>query len=113
MPSGIGKENITAQTRELLKNKYGMTDEQIDKTCEIAELSIDLRNQFNEAYNDFYEQMVKAGAKPQAAEQASRIVAARASTVAMNEKTSVNEVLKRWGLRFAESDAGALNWQED
>lgn len=113
MPSGIGKENITAQTRELLKNKYGMTDEQIDKTCEIAELSIDLRNQFNEAYNDFYEQMVKAGAKPQAAEQASRIVAARASTVAMNEKTSVNEVLKRWGLRFAESDTGALNWQED
>lgn len=113
IPSGIGKENITAQTRELLKNKYGMTDEQIDKTCEIAELSIDLRNQFNEAYNDFYEQMVKAGAKPQAAEQASRIVAARASTVAMNEKTSVNEVLKRWGLRFAESDTGALNWQED
>lgn len=113
MPSGIGKENITAQTRELLKNKYGMTDEQIDKTCEIAELSIDLRNQFNEAYNDFYEQIVKAGAKPQAAEQASRIVAARASTVAMNEKTSVNEVLKRWGLRFAESDTGALNWQED
>lgn len=113
MPSGIGKENITAQTRELLKNKYGMTDEQIDKTCEIAELSIDLRNQFNEAYNDFYEQMVKAGAKPQAAEQASRIVAARASTVAMNEKTSVNEVLKRWGLRFAESDTGVLNWQED
>ena len=113
LDQGLSKENLTHQTRELLKNKYEMSDEEIDKTIDVALTSIDIRNQFNEAYNELYEQMVKAGAKPLAADSAGRIAAARASAIAMNEKISVRDVLKRWNLRFDESESGVVNWQKD
>lgn len=112
MPEGITKENMTAKTRQLLKDKYGMNDDQINKTIDVALTSIDLRHQFNEAYNQFYEQIVKTGADTKVADQASRIIAARASTVALNEKSTVNDVLERWSLQFAENEYGADNWNK-
>lgn len=108
LPEGLTREQVTRETREILKEKYQMTDEQIDKTIDFALLSIDLRNQFNEAYTHFREGLEKAGRKPEFADGEARILAARALTLAKASKTNVKDVMDRWALRFEESQ-GAQN----
>ena len=95
-----GKHEISEDMRSILKKRYQMSDEEIDRTAEIAVASIDLRNQFNEAQTAFYDELVKIGTNPNVAEPFSRLMAARASAVAMNEKKKVKDVLERWNLKF-------------
>lgn len=95
-----GKHEISEDMRSILKKRYQMSDEEIDRTAEIAVLSIDLRNQFNEAQTAFYDELVEIGTNPNVAEPFSRLMAARASAVAMNEKKTVKDVLERWNLKF-------------
>ena len=95
-----GKHEISEDMRSILKKRYQMSDEEIDRTAEIAVASIDLRNQFNEAQTAFYDGLVNAGVKPNVAEPFSRLMAARASAVALNEKKTVKDVLERWNLKF-------------
>lgn len=95
-----GKHEISEDMRSILKKRYQMSDEEIDRTAEIAVASIDLRNQFNEAQTAFYDELVKIGTNPNVAEPFSRLMAARASAVAMNEKKTVKDVLERWNLKF-------------
>jgi len=111
LPEGLTREQVTRETREILKEKYQMTDEQIDKTIDFALLSIDLRNQFNEAYTHFREGLEKAGRKPEFADGEARILAARALTLAKASKTNVKDVMDRWALRFEESQ-GAQNQRQ-
>ena len=95
-----GKHEISEDMRSILKKRYQMSDEEIDRTAEIAVASIDLRNQFNETQTAFYDELVKIGTNPNVAEPFSRLMAARASAVAMNEKKTVKDVLERWNLKF-------------
>lgn len=95
-----GKHEISEDMRSILKKRYQMSDEEIDRTAEVAVASIDLRNQFNEAQTAFYDELVNADVKPNVAEPFSRLMAARASAVAMNEKKTVKDVLERWNLKF-------------
>lgn len=95
-----GKHEISGDMRSILKKRYQMSDEEIDRTAEIAVASIDLRNQFNEAQTAFYDELVEIGTNPNVAEPFSRLMAARASAVAMNEKKTVKDVLERWNLKF-------------
>lgn len=95
-----GKHEISEDMRSILKKRYQMSDEEIDRTAEVAVASIDLRNQFNEAQTAFYDGLVNAGVKPNVAEPFSRLMAARASAVAINEKKTVKDVLERWNLKF-------------
>lgn len=95
-----GKHEISEDMRSILKKRYQMSDEEIDRTAEVAVASIDLRNQFNEAQTAFYDGLVNVGVKPNVAEPFSRLMAARASAVAMNEKKTVKDVLERWNLKF-------------
>lgn len=95
-----GKHEISEDMRSILKKRYQMSDEEIDRTAEIAVVSIDLRNQFNEAQAAFYDELVEIGTNPNVAEPFSRLMAARASAVAMNEKKTVKDVLERWNLKF-------------
>lgn len=95
-----GKHEISEDMRSILKKRYQMSDEEIDRTAEIAVSSIDLRNQFNEAQTAFYDELVEIGTNPNVAEPFSRLMAARASAVAMNEKKTVKDVLERWNLKF-------------
>ena len=95
-----GKHEISEDMRSILKKRYQMSDEEIDRTAEIAVASIDLRNQFNEAQTAFYDELVEIGTNPNVAEPFSRLMAARASAVAMNENKTVKDVLERWNLKF-------------
>lgn len=95
-----GKHEISEDMRSILKKRYQMSDEEIDRTAEIAVVSIDLRNQFNEAQAAFYDELVEIGTNPNVAEPFSRLMAARASAVTMNEKKTVKDVLERWNLKF-------------
>lgn len=95
-----GKHEISEDMRSILKKRYQMSDEEIDRTAEVAVASIDLRNQFNEAQTAFYDELVNADVKPNVAEPFSRLMAARASAVAINEKKTVKDVLERWNLKF-------------
>ncbi len=95
-----GKHEISEDMRSILKKRYQMSGEEIDRTAEVAVASIDLRNQFNEAQTAFYDGLVNAGVKPNVAEPFSRLMAARASAVAINEKKTVKDVLERWNLKF-------------
>lgn len=99
-PEGIDVASMTEQTRKILKEKYQMSDEEIDKTLKASLGMIDARNQFNEAYNNFYEGLSAAGRSGNYADAEARILAARATTLARAEGTNVKTVLERWNLRF-------------
>ena len=98
MPDGLTKDSLKAETRQLLKDKYGMTDEDIDRTFDIAANFIDARNGFNETYNEYFDKMDAAGYERNTADAAARLLAARAVTIARQEGVSTEEVRKRWNL---------------
>ena len=113
---GLTPEQLTAETRKLLKEKYKMTDEQIDQTIKSSLSVIDARSQFNEAYTIFNEGLSNAGRDAARADAEARILAVRALAVARAEGTQVKDVLDRWNLQFrqtawneADIDKGAKN----
>ena len=100
---GLTPEQLTAETRKLLKEKYKMSDEQIDKTIQSSLGIIDARNQFNEVYSIFNEILLNKGRLAPVADAEARLVAARALSVARAEGTQVKDVLDRWHLQFMQS----------
>jgi len=104
MPEGLTPESLTAETRRLLKEKYEMTDEDIDRTIKSTLGLIDARNQFNEVYTTFRDGLEMAGRDTALADGEARILAARALAVARAEGVNTNEVLKRWNLQFIEQN---------
>ncbi|MBQ8465288.1 MAG: hypothetical protein IJ545_04685 [Alphaproteobacteria bacterium] len=104
MPEGLTPESLTAETRKLLKEKYEMTDEDIDKTIRGTLNLIDARNQFNEVYTAYRDALEMAGRSTQAADGEARLLAARAITVAKNSNVTAAEVMKRWNLQFAQQN---------
>lgn len=100
MPDGLTAESLTADTRAMLKEKYGMSDEDINKTVDIAANYIDARNGFNETYNEYFDKMDVAGYDRTVADNAARVLAARAVAIARAEGVSTEEVRKRWNLNL-------------
>ncbi len=100
MPDGLTAESLTADTRNMLKEKYGMSDEDINKTIDIAANYIDARNGFNETYNEYFDKMDTAGYDRSVADNAARVLAARAVAIARAEGVSTEEVRKRWNLNL-------------
>nr|DAE29414.1 MAG TPA: crystallin beta/gamma motif-containing protein [virus sp. ctd0M1] len=100
MPDGLTAESLTADTRAMLKEKYGMSDEDINKTIDIAANYIDARNGFNETYNEYFDKMDVAGYDRTVADNAARVLAARAVAIARAEGVSTEEVRKRWNLNL-------------
>ena len=76
MPDGLTAEQIAPQTRAMLKEKYKMTDEQIDRTIDIALGYIDIRNQFNDSYLEYFDKYTAAGISDSQADKAARLAAA-------------------------------------
>lgn len=100
MPDGLTAESLTADTRAMLKEKYGMSDEDINKTIDIAANYIDARNGFNETYNEYFDKMDVAGYDRSITDNAARVLAARAVAIARAEGVSTEEVRKRWNLNL-------------
>lgn len=100
MPDGLTAESLTADTRAMLKEKYGMSDEDINKTIDIAANYIDARSGFNETYNEYFDKMDVAGYDRTVADNAARVLAARAVAIARAEGVSTEEVRKRWNLNL-------------
>jgi hypothetical protein len=100
MPDGLTAESLTADTRAMLKEKYGMSDEDINKTIDIAANYIDARNGFNETYNEYFDKMDVAGYDRAITDNAARVLAARAVAIARAEGVSTEEVRKRWNLNL-------------
>ena len=107
LKEGLTPEQLTAETRKLLKEKYKMTDEQIDQTIKSSLSVIDARSQFNEAYTIFNEGLSNAGRDAARADAEARILAVRALAVARAEGTQVKDVLDRWNLQFRQT-----SWNE-
>ena len=103
LKEGLTPEQLTAETRKLLKEKYKMTDEQIDQTIKSSLSVIDARSQFNEAYTIFNEGLSNAGRDAARADAEARILAVRALAVARAEGTQVKDVLDRWNLQFRQT----------
>jgi len=76
MPDGLTAEQIAPQTRAMLKEKYKMADEQIDRTIDIALGYIDIRNQFNDSYLEYFDKYTSAGISDSQADKAARLAAA-------------------------------------
>jgi hypothetical protein len=112
-PEGLDVASMTEQTRKILKEKYQMSDEEINKTIKASLGMIDARNQFNEAYNTFFEGLSTAGRSGNYADAEARILAARATTLARAEKTDVKTVLERWNLRFQQEKSSNLQKDEN
>lgn len=112
-PEGLDIASLTKQTRKILKEKYQMSDEEIDKTIKASLGMIDARNQFNGAYNSFFEGLTAAGRSGKYADAEARILAARATTLARAEGKDVKNVLDRWKLRFQQENFANLPQNEN
>lgn len=99
---GLSEKNFAAETRKMLKEKYDMTDEQIDQTIKIGVNMIDMRNQYSKAYNYMREELELAGRTPQLADSEARIFAARMSAFARAEGLNLDDLLKERGVKVAQ-----------
>ena len=99
-PEGLDAKAITEQTRKNLKENYGMTDEEIEKTINISLGMIDARNQFNEIYTHYRNELESAGYKPIAADSGARMIAARALSIIRDEKITAKDAIERLNLKF-------------
>ena len=107
MPEGIDARSISEVSRQVMKERFGVTDEQIDQWAKIVAPMIDARNQYNEVYQNFYEQLTAAGRPNAEADADARIIAARAVTLAVNEGKSAADILERWQLRIEDGEQGS------
>ena len=107
MPEGIEARSISEVSRQVMKERFGVTDEQIDQWAKIVAPMIDARNQYNEVYQNFYEQLTAAGRPNAEADADARIIAARAVTLAVNEGKSAADILERWQLRIEDGKQGS------
>lgn len=111
LPEGLTADKLLTETRKLLSEKYGMSEEDIDKTVAASLAIVDGRNQFNEAYTAFYDMWIDNGGNSGGADATARLLAARALTIAREEKGNVKDVLKRWSLQFKRESAGKKEQQ--
>lgn len=111
LPEGLTADKLLTETRKLLSEKYGMSEEDIDKTVAASLAIVDGRNQFNEAYTAFYDMWIDNGGNSGGADVTARLLAARALTIAREEKGNVKDVLKRWSLQFKRETAGKKEQQ--
>ncbi|MBQ9236221.1 MAG: hypothetical protein IJ184_07165, partial [Alphaproteobacteria bacterium] len=93
--------DITTATTKMLKEKFNMSDEEIEKTVKIAANSIDARNAFATAYNSFRDELELQGRNPALADREARLYAARITAIAKAEGVKVEDVLKERSLRVA------------
>lgn len=100
LPEGIDAKKISDVARNVLKERFGVSDKDIDDWAKIVLPSIDARNQYNEVYQNFYDQLIEQGRKPYLADAESRIIAARATTLAISEGKTVADILNRWKLNI-------------
>lgn len=100
MPENLTPESLTAETRKFLKEKYNMSDEEINKTVQAGVNLIDIRSQYAEAYNLFRDGLELSGRDMARADGEARILAARAVALAREEGKNVKDILDRWGLKF-------------
>nr|DAK07309.1 MAG TPA: crystallin beta/gamma motif-containing protein [Bacteriophage sp.] len=107
MPEGIDARSISEVSRQVMKERFGVTDEQIDQWAKIVAPMIDARNQYNEVYQNFYEQLTAAGRPNVEADADARIIAARAVTLATSEGKSAADILERWQLRIEDGEQGS------
>ena len=107
MPEGIDARSISEVSRQVMKERFGVTDEQIDQWAKIVAPMIDARNQYNEVYQNFYEQLTAAGRPNAEADADARIIAARAVSLAVNEGKSAADILERWQLRIEDTEQGS------
>lgn len=100
MPTNL--TDITTATVKMLKEKFGMSEDEIMQTVKAATNAIDVRNSFAVAYNYFRDELELAGRNPALADKEARLYAARMATVARNEGVSVDEILKKRGVKVAQ-----------
>ena len=105
LPEGIDAKKISDVARNVLKERFGVSDKEIDDWAKIVLPSIDARNQYNEVYQHFYDQLIEAGRKPYLADAESRLIAARATSAAISEGKKVSDIIDRFKLKFV-SDNG-------
>ena len=94
--------DITTATVKMLKEKFGMSEDEIMQTVKAATNAIDVRNSFAVSYNYFRDELELAGRNPVLADKEARLYAARMTTVARNEGVSVDEILKKRGVKVAQ-----------
>ena len=112
MPEGIDAQHISEVSRQVMKERFGVTDEQIDEWAKIVAPMIDARNQYNEVYQNFYEHLTAAGRPNAEADADARIIAARAVTLAVNEGKSATDILQRWQLKIEDGEQGSAVYLE-
>ena len=100
LPEGIDAKKISDVARNVLKERFGVSDKEIDDWAKIVLPSIDARNQYNEVYQNFYDQLIEAGRKPYLADAESRVIAARATSLAISEGKKVSDIIDRWKLNI-------------
>lgn len=111
LPEGLTADKLLTETRKLLSEKYGMSEEDIDKTVAASLAIVDGRNQFNEAYTTFYDMWINNGGNAGGADASARLLAARALTIAREEKGNIKDVLRRWDLQFKREMSGKQEHQ--
>lgn len=94
MPGGIDTTSMTAEIRAKLKEKYSMTDEQINRTLDLALNYIDIREKYNTTYTDTRDAMIMAEVPEAQADAGARIYAAFAVEVARKTGLKVEDVNK-------------------
>ena len=107
MPEGIDARSISEVSRQVMKERFGVTDEQIDQWAKAVSPMIDARNQYNEVYQHFYEQLTTAGRPNAEADADAHFLASRAVTLAINEGKSTADILERWQLRIEDGEQGS------
>lgn len=93
-------QELSDNMERILRETYGYSDEEIKKMVDTLNKSIDTSHQYAETYNQLYNALTGAGRSAAESDQAARLFAARALTIAQAEGTTADEVVKRWHLQF-------------
>lgn len=93
-------QELSDNMERILRETYGYSDEEIKKMVDTLNKSIDTSHQYADTYNQLYNALTGAGRSAAESDQASRLFAARALTIAQAEGTTADEVVKRWHLQF-------------
>lgn len=101
------------EVKRIMKERFKLSDEQVDKIAKRANAAYNLRKDFNNATIHFFNQLKEGGVADAVAVSQARILAARASAISLDTGIGLQEVVEKMGLNVTQKDSGSVGEMKD
>lgn len=100
---------VSKEVKRIMKERFKLSDEQVDKIAKRANAAYNLRKDFNNATIHFFNQLKEGGVADAVAVSQARILAARASAISLDTGVGLQEVVEKMGINIKRAELSEIS----